>query len=344
MYTTYYNLNGRPFQISPDYRFFFGSRPHQKAMAYLEYGIAQGEGFIVITGDIGTGKTTLVEYLFSRLDTGKFIAAKVGTTQLEADDMLRMIACSFGIPHEGADKATLLKQIEEFLVRCRHADRRTLLVIDEVQNVPPRSLEELRMLSNLQYQERALLQTYLVGQPQFRATLASDRLEQLRQRVIASHHLQPMDAVETRGYIEHRLHRVGWHRDPDITSPAFDGIFQQTRGVPRKINLLCERLLLFGYLEDIHQIDAGIVQEVVQDLNHEISNSSNVPAVAANAPIAPNNHETQATPARPTEIDKLARRVAKLERYVKAQNRRLKRALAKIAPENHAREGRTNTH
>ena len=269
MYTAFYKLAGRPFQLSPDPRFFFGSRGHKKAMAYLTYGLNQGEGFIVVTGDIGVGNTTLVEHLFSDLDSSKYVAAKVVTTQLQPDDTLRMVAAAFDIPHEAADKATLLKRIESFFVESEKQDRRVLLVIDEAQNLPPGSLEELRMLSNFQLGEKALLQCFLLGQPQFRHTVSGQGLEQLRQRVSASYHLEPMGAEETRAYIEHRLKTVGWQHDPVFTDAAFRAIFEQSRGVPRRINTLCSRLLLFGFLEELHEIDAPVVQEVVTDLMHE---------------------------------------------------------------------------
>ena len=270
MYTAYYKLSGRPFKLSPDSRFFFGSRPHKKAMAYLTYGLSQGEGFIVITGNIGTGKSTLIDYLFSQINTGRFIASKVVTTHLEADDFLRMVASGFGIGREGADKATLLREIEAFLVANWEAGKRVLLVVDEAQNLPSHSLEELRMLSNYQRGEHPLLQIYLVGQPQFRRTLAHAEMEQLRQRVIASHHLEPLDAEQTRQYIEHRLGLVGWHEDnPAFTDGAYTRIFERTGGVPRRINLLCDRLLLFGYLEEKTVIDDAVVGQVADDLEEE---------------------------------------------------------------------------
>ncbi|MGB8274802.1 MAG: XrtA/PEP-CTERM system-associated ATPase, partial [Alphaproteobacteria bacterium] len=269
MYTSFYHLNGRPFQLSPDPRFYFGSRGHRKAMAYLTYGLNQGEGFIVITGDIGMGKTTLVGHLFSELDSQKYVAAKVVTTQLAPDDTLRMVAAAFSIPFEGADKATLLRRIETFCSQCSRQGRRVLLVIDEAQNLPMGSIEELRMLSNFQTDEKALLQCFLLGQPQFRATIASDGLEQLRQRIIASYHLEPMDAGETRAYVEHRLKTVGWQNDPSFSDETFRLIHTHTGGIPRRINTLCSRLLLFGFLEELHAIDAAVVQEVVSDLLRE---------------------------------------------------------------------------
>src|SRR5919202_877650 len=192
MFADFYNLSGLPFQLTPDHRFFYGSRNHQKALAYLTYGLSQGEGFIVITGDIGAGKTTLLGHLLSELDRERYVAAQVTSTQINADDTLRMAASAFGLPQEGSDKATLLRRIEEFLRQCFRSGKRCVLIVDEAQNLPVSSLEELRMLSNFQTEARPLLQLFLLGQPQFRGVLASDALEQLRQRVIASYHLGPM--------------------------------------------------------------------------------------------------------------------------------------------------------
>jgi len=271
MYTGFYKLKGLPFQLGPDPRFFYGSSVHQKAMAYVTYGLHQGEGFIVITGDIGAGKTTLVGHLLATLDPAKYIAATLVTTQLEADDTLRMVASAFGVPCEGADKAVLLRRIEAFLAGTMHGGRRSLLVVDEVQNLSVRALEELRMLSNFQANGVPLLQSFLLGQPQFRATLANPGLEQLRQRVTASYHLGPLGAEETRAYIEHRLKMVEWNGDPGFTDEAFARIHAVTGGVPRKINTLCSRLLLSGYLDERHEIDEAVVDQVADELGEEIA-------------------------------------------------------------------------
>src|SRR5258706_5874133 len=271
MYTGFYKLQGLPFQLSPDPRFFYGSSGHQKAMAYLTYGLHQGEGIIVLPGDIGAGKTTLAGQLFSNLDATKLIAAKLVTTQLESDDTLRMVAASFGIPQEGADKSQLLRRIESFLVATHNSGKRSLLVIDEVQNLSVDALEELRMLSNFQIGGKALLQSFLLGQPQFRVTLASDQLEQMRQRMIASYHLGPLGAHETQAYIEHRLQLVGWENDPQFTAEAHRLIHEQTGGVPRKINALCSRVLLNGFLEELHEIDEVVVAKVAKELAEELA-------------------------------------------------------------------------
>lgn len=277
MYTEFYNLEGRPFQLSPDPRFFFEASPHKKALAYLNYGISQCEGFIVITGEIGAGKTIMVEHILSTFVGRNIVAAKVITTQLNADDLLRMVASAFDIPQEGTDKATILQRMESFLIDCHRAGRRVLLFVDEAQNLPHGALEELRMLSNMQVNGRSLLQIYLIGQPEFRRTITRKSLEQLRQRVITSYHLQPLDLEETRQYIEHRLTQVGWQNDPSFGPHTFKMIHEATGGVPRKINLLCDRLLLLGYLEEKHEIDRAMVKEVVMDMHTEGS----APALSA---------------------------------------------------------------
>ncbi len=278
MYEAFYRLRAKPFSLNPDPHFFFGSKGHKRAMSYLEYGIHQGEGFIVITGEVGAGKTTLVRNLFRKLDTGNLVAAQLVNTQLDADDTLRMVAASYGLPHEEAPKAVLLKRLEAFLISCREQGKRALLVVDEAQNLAPRAVEELRMLSNFQAGERSLLQTFLLGQPEFRVTMQSAGMTQLRQRVIASYHLGPLDAEDTRGYIEHRLQTVGWSSDPTFDQEAFSEIYNFTGGIPRKINTLCDRLLLMGYIEEKHAFGVAEVKEVIDDIQHEMTYPENFSA------------------------------------------------------------------
>lgn len=270
MYEAYYRLRAKPFQLSPDPRFFFSSKGHRRAMAYLEYGVHQGEGFIVITGEIGAGKTMLARTLARKLESQDVVTAQVVSTQLEADDILRMVTAAFGIPQESS-KAVLIKKLEQFLLACHSQGRRALLMVDEAQNLPPRSVEELRMLSNFQAREKPLLQSFLLGQPEFRALLQSPGMEQLRQRVIASCHLGPMDAQETEAYILHRLQTVGWVGDPFFNAGAFVAIHQYTGGIPRKINILCDRLLLMGRLDEKHAFTEKEVAEVIDDLQQEFA-------------------------------------------------------------------------
>jgi putative secretion ATPase (PEP-CTERM system associated) len=268
MYESFYGLTGKPFQLNPDPAFFFGSKGHSSAYSYLKYGVFQGEGFIVITGEIGAGKTTLVRTLLAELDPRKVVAVQLVSTQLDADDLLRSVATAFGLPVKGTDKSHLLATLEAFLTSLITEHKRALLIVDEAQNLTPRAMEELRMLSNFQLGDRALLQSFLVGQPELRNLLREPYMQQLRQRVIASYHLGPIDRDETRAYIEHRLHRVGWKNDPEIDAAVFEAIYAATGGVPRKINTLCNRLLLAGYLGEKHKLvraDADAVAGEIRD-------------------------------------------------------------------------------
>ena len=269
MYETYYGLSDKPFRLRPDPKFFYGSRGHTRAMAYLEYGLSHGEGFIVITGEVGAGKTTLVRNLFKQMPSEKIVAAHIVNTHLDADDTLRTVVAAFGLPYENASKTALLERLEHFLRVCDQEGKRALLVVDEAQNLTPRAVEELRMLSNFQTDDKALLQTFLLGQPEFRTTLHGAGMQQLRQRVTASYHLGPMDAAETQAYVEHRLHTVGWHNDPSFSDGAHAAIFDYSGGIPRKTNSLCDRLLLMGYLEEIHAFTDTHVRDVVKDIGQE---------------------------------------------------------------------------
>ena len=323
MYTDHYKFTGLPLQLTPDARFFFGSSGHNKAMAHLTYGLGQGEGFIIISGDIGAGKTTVVENLLQQLDSRKYVAAKITNTQLGADDMLRMVASAFGIAQEGADKATLLRRLEAFLQRVHQQGQRALLLVDECQNLSIPALEELRMLSNLQIDGRAPLQSFLLGQPQFRDTLARAELDQLRQRVIASYHLGPLDEAETRRYIEHRLHTVGWTDDPRLSDGAFTAIHRHCSGVPRKINTLCSRILLFGFLEERHTLTENDVEEVARDLALESSRVLPSPSNGSGATAQPGLGAAVA--------DGLGARVAALETQLAAQDRTIRKLLKMVA-------------
>ena len=266
MYDQFYGFEGRPFQLTPDPHFYFESATHRKALSYLGYGLAQGEGFIVITGDIGAGKTTLVGHLMATIDPARLTAVKIVSTQVGGDDMLRLAAQSFGLPIDGMPKAQILRQIEAFLHGQARAGRRSLLIVDEAQNLSVSAIEELRMLSNFQLGGHSLLQIFLLGQPEFRDLLKSAQLEQLRQRVIATHHLDPMQANEVEPYILHRLSVVGWHGDPQFTQDAFAAIYAATGGVPRRINVLASRVLLLGALDQLSEIDADAVAAVIEDM------------------------------------------------------------------------------
>ncbi|HHC71683.1 MAG TPA: DUF2075 domain-containing protein [Thiotrichales bacterium] len=271
MYESFFKLARRPFQLSPDPEFFFGSSGHKRVLAYLRYGLQQGEGFIVVTGEVGSGKTTLVKSLLHELEGQQdLVAVDLVSTQLEADDLLIMVANAFDIPHENTGKGALLKCLQRHMQEQAEQGKRMLLIVDEAQNLGYAALEELRMLSNFQMGNRPLFQSFLLGQRQFRDILRKPELEQLRQRVIASYHLGPMDLQETGAYIEHRLKVAGWKGDPSLTEEAYELIYDHSGGIPRQINLLCDRLLLTAYLEETHTIDRKLVSQTLLELQEEV--------------------------------------------------------------------------
>ena len=255
MFTDHYRLSGQPFQLTPDARFWFDSRTHRKAMAYLGYGLAQGEGFITVTGEIGAGKSTLVAHVMANIDRARLNAISLVSTQVEGDDMLRLVAQGLGVATERQDKARLLDVVETRLEEELRAGKRTLLIVDEAQNLPVSALEELRMLSNFQIGGRALLQIVLLGQPEFRDKLAAPGLEQLRQRVIATHHLEAMGEDEVAAYVRHRLTRVDWQGNPDFEPDAFEAVHRYSGGIPRKVNQLMQRVLLAAALENAELVN-----------------------------------------------------------------------------------------
>jgi len=271
MYEAFYGFTGKPFQLNPDPQFYFDSRQHRRAMSFVEYGLHQGEGFIVITGEVGAGKTTLVRNLLANLDSRQVVAANLVSTQLDAEDTLRMVAGAFGIRTKELAKSELLLSLEALLASHASQGRRCLLIVDEAQNLAAQAVEELRMLSNFQLGTRALLQSFLVGQPEFRAILQAPGLHALRQRVIAACHIDPLDADDTRAYIEHRLKRVGWQGVPLIMPDAFEAIFAASAGIPRRINLLCDRLLLSGFLAGKWVISPDTVKEIAEEIDGELS-------------------------------------------------------------------------
>ncbi len=283
MYESHFGLTGSPFQLNPDPAFFYDSRGHSHALAYLKFGAHQGEGFIVVTGEIGAGKTTIVRTLLEELDPTKVVAAQIVSTQLAAGELLRAILIAFGVPMAGDSKAHLISTLEAFLTSLAIQGKRALLIVDEAQNLGRESIEELRMLSNFQIGTHSLLQSFLVGQPELRNLLKSKAMEQLRQRVTASCHLTPLDSEDTRKYIEHRLHHVGWAGNPEFSAAAYEAIHAWTAGVPRRINRLCNRLLLTAYLTERNGITEAMVVETAGELRSEIGGLSDLAPVSSAA-------------------------------------------------------------
>lgn len=323
MYESYYGLSAKPFRLRPDPHFFFGSKGHKRAMAYLEYGLSQGEGFIVITGEVGAGKTTLVRNMLNKLAQQQIVAAHIVNTHLNSDDTLRMVLAAFGLPSDDTNKSALLVRLEQFLRACEQQGRRALLVVDEAQNLTPRTVEELRMLSNFQTDDKSLLQTFLLGQPEFRTILHSPDMQQLRQRVIATYHLGPMDAPETQAYIEHRLHTVGWNGDPAFSPAAHAAIYEYSGGIPRMTNHLCDRLLLMGFLEEMHAFSDTDVDNVIRDIAAEFQ--------APDAGAKPLSDEAELAAVAAALPDGMDERMARLEKSVVSVLNVLKKIVANPA-------------
>ncbi|MFB0611569.1 XrtA/PEP-CTERM system-associated ATPase [Aurantiacibacter poecillastricola] len=288
MFDNFYGLTGKPFQLTPDPEFYFRSVTHRKALSYLGYGLAQGEGFIVITGEVGSGKSTLVAHMMESLDPGQVTVAQVVTSKLDEEEIVHVVARSFGLDIEGHDKATALTEIESFLHEEAREGRRCLLVLDESQNLAVPALEELRMLSNFQLGNHPLLQTLLLGQPEFRATIQSDPgLEQLRQRVIAAHHLEPMQQGEIEPYMTHRLKKVGWDGNPAFDQRVFAELYEASGGIPRRVNQIANRLLLLGAVEERSRIDAAMLQNVLAEMDAERAFPEAAPAPMPSVEPAP---------------------------------------------------------
>lgn len=331
MYESFFGLSGKPFQLNPDPDFFYGSRGHRRAMAYLEYGLHQGEGFIVITGEVGAGKTTLVRNLLRRIPADTISAAQIVSTQVDADDLLRLVAAGFGLEHENLDKAALLVHLERQFRQLHAEGRRALLIVDEAQNLSPRAVEELRMLSNFQVGTRSLVQSFLVGQPEFREIMQRQEMRQLKQRIIASYHLGPLDRAETQAYVEHRLHHVDWNADPAFDDEAFDRLFAHSGGVPRRINTLCDRTLLAAFLAEQHRIGPEQVDEAAAELTEELGLQEVSPGRTAATLQAPGvEAPQQATAAGQERLDQLEDRVALLETSTSMTYGMLKKVLAAL--------------
>lgn len=275
MYESYYGFTEKPFQLSPDPRFFFATSHHQRALSYLQYGLDQGEGFIVITGPIGTGKTTIARNLLSSIGDENIVAAQLVTTKLSPDELLELVAAEFKIPLKGSSKAEVLRSIEAFLIQLHQQGKRALLLVDEAQNLPSETIEELRMLSNFQLDDKPLIQSFLLGQEELKDIIQAPNMEQFRQRIIASAHLKPLSGEEVKNYINHRLQQAGCEKESLFSDDSFALIHQKTMGVPRKINIFVDRLLLFGFLEELTCFGVDAINDVAEEMSIELTGSLN---------------------------------------------------------------------
>lgn len=270
IYETFYKLTTDPFRLSPDHRFSFGHPSYKKAKAYMQYALQRGEGFIMVTGSPGTGKTTLINDMLSQIDDKAITVVSLLSTRLQPDDMLHMVATSLGISCEGARKSTLLVKIKEALTHQHRAQRRVVLMVDEAQDLSEEVVEELRLLSNMQSGINLLLQVFLVGQEPLVKLVKKPDMEHLRQRIIAATHLDPLSIEDTAAFIVYRMKRAGWKGDPRITSSALESIYRFSGGVPRRINLICSRLLFFGAVEKKHTLEKADIDSVMQGMQEEM--------------------------------------------------------------------------
>jgi len=269
MFEAFYKLSTNPFRLTPDPKFCFRHPSHNQAYAYLQYALRLGEGFIMVTGRPGIGKTTLVEVFLTEIEHSEVVAARIASANVEAADLLRVVAYTYGIDVMGLDKATILLYLEQFFIRQTRSGRRVLLIIDEAQGLPHSALEELRLLADLQKDSRPLLQLFLVGQEKLRDLMREPDMEQFQQRVIGACHLEPLELTETRSYMEHRLRTAGWKGDPELTGAAVLSLYQYSKGVPRHVNKICTRLLLHGMLEEKHELHKADVLNVAEELRAE---------------------------------------------------------------------------
>jgi len=264
MYESFFSLHSKPFDLVPDPRFLYLGRAHQKALNYLQYGIEEGAGFVLLTGEVGSGKTTIIRNLIGQLDAGVCLAM-VFNTRVNGEQLLAMINDDFGLETAGKDKVTLLRELNDFLIARHAALCRPILIIDEAQNLSPETLEEVRLLSNLEAAHSKLLQIILVGQPELQKVLARPDLRQLRQRISINCHLDPLSRQETENYILHRLELAGNREAVHFAEGTFDVIFDYSRGTPRLINIFCDFLLLAAFTESTPILNLALVEEVAGD-------------------------------------------------------------------------------
>jgi general secretion pathway protein A len=326
VYEKYFQLRERPFALSPDPEYLYPSKVHQEALSYLRYGIEGHAGFVAITGEIGSGKTTMLQSLLGRLDRNTTVA-RVVNTMLDPRELLDTIMLDFGMDPTGISKPVLLHRLAEFLVAQRQAGRLTLLVIDEAQNLSLPALEEIRMLSNLETEKSKLIQIIMIGQPELREKLALPQLQQLRQRITVSYHLTPLDADEAANYVNHRLRRAALGPAVEFPRDVTDLIHQRSRGVPRIINVIADATLLFAYGVDRRNIDTAITNEALAEL--DATGVLAAYAVEGQAAVAASSFSVAET----GEALRIADEVRKREQALAARERQVQQREQQVAEE-----------
>src|ERR1041384_1019254 len=269
VYLDYYGLTEPPFDITPNPRFLFYSAKHREAFNHLLYGIRERKGFVQLTGEVGAGKTTLCRAMLEQLD-GHYATALILNPVMSATELMKAIAIEFGLPVNGLDRLDTLAVINQFLLQQVERGQDTVLIIDEAQDLTDELLEQVRLLSNLETDNRKLLQIVLLGQPELRERLNNPRLRQLRQRITVRYHLPPLSRFEVNQYIQHRLEVAGAKCESYFTQPALWRVYRYSQGIPRLVNAVCDKALLAGYVAQREQIDFGIVSRAVRELEGHI--------------------------------------------------------------------------
>ncbi|WP_075171392.1 ExeA family protein [Neptunomonas phycophila] len=270
MYEAFYGLNEEPFRLSSDYRFCYGHKSYSRAKAYMQYAFERAEGFVMITGQPGTGKTTLVNELTHTLDSEEPVKiAMLVTTQMDSSDLLRMVAYHFGLTDLGQSKSEVLQQLTNMLTQNHRSGGRALLIIDEAQGLTINSLEELRLLTNLQVDNTPLIQIFLLGQEALKKLIHRPEMEQVHQRLVATCFLKPLELDETKAFVQHRLRVAGWSNRPVISEAVYPVIHKFSQGIPRRINLICSRLFLYGSIEELETIRLADSEVVIGELLSE---------------------------------------------------------------------------
>ncbi|MGB5619980.1 MAG: AAA family ATPase [Desulfobacterales bacterium] len=263
MYEEYFGFKEKPFNIAPDPDYLYLSRKHQNAITSLDFGLVDDAGLILFTGDIGTGKTTLIHHILRKIGVD-FTVAVVFNTNVDVDQLLGIILQEFGLNADSDNKAAAIKTLSRFLIDLRSRNKRPLLIIDEAQSLSLDALEEIRLLSNLQDGSTMLLQIMLVGQPELKDRLKSPSMASLTQRIAVNYHLKPFEREETAQYIAHRLKTAGGRTDL-FTDAAIDRVHRMTHGIPRSINILCHAALVYGFADDLTTIDVPVLEEIMSD-------------------------------------------------------------------------------
>lgn len=264
MYLNFYGFKEIPFNLTPNARFFFESDKHTEALSVLTYAITQRKGFVVMTGEIGSGKTTVCRTLLNQLDSS-VESALITNTHISGKDLLSMILEDLGVEYQAGSKSRLLSQLNHYLIVQLRQDKNVVLIIDEAQNLTPSVLEEIRMLSNLETESEKLIQIIILGQPELRKKLALPKLEQLRQRISVYYHLEPLTREQVLDYIRHRLRIASESDEAYFTDEALELVVNFSKGVPRLVNQICDSALLTGYVRGTRLIGKDIVEEVIAD-------------------------------------------------------------------------------